>query len=358
VWLGSDNAKGFGLEFSEGTKVDFGSGALARVIHLTPQGGVLELKQGHAALEVVPLPGARWSLRAGPFTIVVTGTKFDVVWDAEADSLEVVMHEGQVMLVGCGFGEGRSLTVGQTARARCKDSSIAVGYGQHVEFGSVSEAGSGSSPPGARADETSSAQAGVAPSEPAAPTGQVAGPNHPTAEGVSGGDGHAEPRPSTSASASPALDWRALAQAGSYAQARQAVEAAGFESTLAQLGPSDLMLLGEALRHAGALDKSAQTFVTLRRRFGGSNEASMAAFALGRLHFDARRAYGNAARWFSAYLKESPNGAFAREALGRLMEANFKGRNVAESERLARRYLKLYPAGPHAELATRIRGRN
>jgi TolA-binding protein len=114
------------------------------------------------------------------------------------------------------------------------------------------------------------------------------------------------------------------------------------------------MLLGEVARHAGAGERAERAFRVLRERFQGTAEASFAAFALGRLQFDAYGSYASAARWFRVYLKEQPGGSFAREALGRLMEATSRAQNHSEAQRLARRYLQVYPAGPHAELASRI----
>ncbi|MGC4067479.1 MAG: hypothetical protein QM784_23090 [Polyangiaceae bacterium] len=58
-----------------------------------------------------------------------------------------------------------------------------------------------------------------------------------------------------------------------------------------------------------------------------------------------------AARWFSAYLAEQPQGNFAREASGRLVESLHRAGHFAEAQRAAKRYLAVYPTGPHASFA-------
>jgi TolA-binding protein len=95
----------------------------------------------------------------------------------------------------------------------------------------------------------------------------------------------------------------------------------------------------------------------LRQRFAGSEEAAFATFALGRLEFDGFGAHAQAARWFRTYLREQPQGPFAREALGRLMESLHRGGEAREARRLAQNYLRRYPSGPHAALASRLTSR-
>ena len=65
-------------------------------------------------------------------------------------------------------------------------------------------------------------------------------------------------------------------------------------------------------------------------------------------------AYSQAARSFRTYLKERPGGPMTREALGRLMEASQKEGDTASARAAAERYLRDYPSGPHAKLASRL----
>ena len=99
-----------------------------------------------------------------------------------------------------------------------------------------------------------------------------------------------------------------------------------------------------------------QAYETARRRFPGNERAAVAAFALGRIAFDQRGNYSDAARWFRSYLTEQPSGRLARDALGRLMEAFHRAGDKASARGEAAHYLELYPTGPHAEFARRVTG--
>ena len=115
-----------------------------------------------------------------------------------------------------------------------------------------------------------------------------------------------------------------------------------------------IALLSDVARHAGANRQAEQALVVLRRRFPGTGDAALAAFALGRLEFDEFHAYARAAVWFRTYLNERPSGSMTREALGRLIEACYRARDVEGARSAAARYLRDYPSGPHAELASRV----
>ena len=54
------------------------------------------------------------------------------------------------------------------------------------------------------------------------------------------------------------------------------------------------------------------------------------------------------------YLDETPRGPLAREALGRLMEAQSLAEDSVAAVSSAARYLETYPGGPHALLAKRL----
>ncbi|HEX6245102.1 MAG TPA: hypothetical protein VFZ61_29475, partial [Polyangiales bacterium] len=91
-----------------------------------------------------------------------------------------------------------------------------------------------------------------------------------------------------------------------------------------------------------------------RRRFPGSKEASTAAFTLGRMAFDQRARYADAARWFAVYLAEQPDGPLMGDARGRLLEAHQHLGNTAAARREAEGYLRRFPDGPYADQARRI----
>lgn len=109
-------------------------------------------------------------------------------------------------------------------------------------------------------------------------------------------------------------------------------------------------------RFSGQPAQAAAALRELRERFPAHPHASDAAFMLGRLAFDQQEAPGAAAHWFSLYLEEAPQGTFASEALGRLIECHVRLDEGPAAERTARRYLARHPDGPHAQLARDLTG--
>ncbi|MBW2509121.1 MAG: tetratricopeptide repeat protein [Deltaproteobacteria bacterium] len=90
-----------------------------------------------------------------------------------------------------------------------------------------------------------------------------------------------------------------------------------------------------------------------RSRFPGTDAAADAAFVLGRMQFHSG-AHRSSATWFETYLRERPDGRFAREAAGRLVEAYYRSGDEDHARDAAERYLRQYPDGPHAGLARSV----
>jgi len=145
-------------------------------------------------------------------------------------------------------------------------------------------------------------------------------------------------------------------RAGRHGEALDAVEAVGFSAECATASAADLVSLGDAARYVGRLERATEAYETVRRRFPGNERSAVAAFALGRIAFDQRRSYADAARWFRTYLVEQPGGRLARDALGRLVEAFQRAGDMSSARREAAHYLELYPTGPHADFARRVMG--
>jgi hypothetical protein len=301
------------LRFSDGSTFTMTSATRARVADTNAHGATVVLENGSIDAAVVHRPAGHWRVVAGPFTVLVTGTKFDVHWNAAEQTFSLKLHEGSVTVLG---------------------PSLADGTGRHVSPG-----------------EELSVSVERAP---------VAEKNVDVAAPVVD-RGHADPGRSPSPPEKPEVtkrvSWKQLALDAHYADALSAAEMDNFQALCRRESSRDLLLLGDTAHFAGSIDRAEQAFRSVRSRFPGGHEAAVAAFSLGRIAYDERHNFGGSADWFQTYLREEPAGTLAREASGRLIEAYRAAGNLSAARDAAATYLATYPAGPHAALARSIGNR-
>ncbi len=331
AWLDAPETASLPLRFSDGTRVEVAPRARLRLLELGNRGALLALESGGAGVEVAHGENRRWELRAGPFIVRVTGTRFDLSWRPNEDQFELVLNEGQVELAGCGFGDGRKLVAGQTVRASCRDGAVEVSFSSGVAVAGGTNAPPSPVPVPPVPEVTSDARAQTSVAMPKAAAAFTGASSAVPVE----------------------VEWKSLAEQGRYKDALVAVDRLGFMAECARARADELVLLGDTARHAREPNKARQAFSLVRQRFFGTSHAGVAAFSLGVLEFDHWGDFAKAADWFRTYVKENPKGPLIREARGRLMEA-LQRSGSDEARSLATSYLRDYPAGPHAELAQRI----
>jgi len=305
------------LRFSDGSSIVAGPHTTARVTQISPDGAQLTLERGHVDAHVVHRDGSRWQVEAGPFAVHVTGTRFGVNWDPQADKLAVSVSEGRVEVSG-GGQPLHVLTAGSALE-------LSAGAGNELR----------------RAFE--------APAEPTATAAPEPSADNATPDSARDEDELIRPRKP----AEHKPDFRELSTAGRYREALALVEQLGFGAQCESLGARDLLTLGSTARLAGRADLASAAYQAARRRFPSSSEAGISAFSLGRLASDAGHA-SDASAWFKRYLTEQPSGPLAREAAGRLIELLHQTGRDAEARAAADDYLKRYPTGPHAALARSV----
>lgn len=303
------------LSFSDGTRIGIAAGARARVAEVTSRGARLLLESGVVSANVVHRDGTRWLVDAGPFEVKVTGTRFDVAWQPAEQAIVVTLHEGSVVVSGCGLADGQRVSAGQQLHASCKLGTATLG------------------PITAEALPVPSGTPAALPLTALAEPTTTAASSLPDA-----------PRPA------PALFASASASSSAFPSASSSAVASALPSA------SDLLARANADRYAGRFDAATEALETVRRRFGGSEASATAAFELGRIAFDRHHDFAAAGDWFDTYLRERPSGALAREALGRAIESRHRAGDSARAAKLATRYLATYPDGPHATLAGRLAG--
>lgn len=302
------------VDFSDGSSVVLEPSSVATVAELRRHGAELTLATGEAKVHVVHRRHTDWLLNVGPFRVRVTGTRFKVQYDPASDALELSMKEGSVVVSGCTLGqEGRKVLANETLRASCRTEQTVASEASAPE---VVEATGPVQPVVEAAGEPTRARRETAP--------------RPSAHVVPG-----DP------------EWLTLAHSGEYSDSYAQLGPI-FEHELGVRGPEELTLMADVARLSGHWDQAEHAYRTLRSRFGSTSRAASAAFSLARLAFDQRQSYSEAARWFQVYLDEEPSGPFAREALGRRVEALHRAGDTRAARSEATRYLQIYPNGPHA----------
>jgi hypothetical protein len=300
--------------FTDGTEVRVGKGARARIVDVERHGARVALEQGRASLRVVHRPDAHWSVDAGPFSIAVTGTEFDVDWSASDGVLVVELRSGGVIVRGPLAVDGIGVRAGQRLVASLPERRL------HIEplvepFAAHAEA----------------------PKEPFVQSVPALEPER------------VEPRAAAERPAPP-LSWTKRVASGDFRSVLAEARSRGLGETLGQAPLGDLVALADAARYTGSLEIARGALEAQRKRYPTSTDARAAAFLLGRMAED-KGATGEAINWYERYLSEAPRGAFAAEALGREMLATQRARGARSATTLAARYLERFPRGPYAEAA-------
>ena len=114
-----------------------------------------------------------------------------------------------------------------------------------------------------------------------------------------------------------------------------------------------LLDVADTARLAGDAARAREIYDRVRVRFPRTAEAAKAAFLLGRMA-EASGAADEALRSYAAAMNESPNGAFAQEALGRTMTLEQQRGNDERARELASAYLDKHPNGPYRAYATSV----
>lgn len=254
--------------------------------------------------------------------VAVTGTVFDLRWQASEEILEVEMHDGAVVVSGPLIPDELKLRAQERLTVNARAQTINI---RRV----AAEPEPAAAPlPGADGAESPARQAPPNRLElaRAAPSGSVA-------------------RPSV-------LGLAELLAAGQPAAVLARAETRGIDWCLANASSDDLAALADAARYGRRIALAERALLSTRQRFPGTRKAREATFFLG-TNAEASSP-SDAVRWYDQYLKEDGAGTYAREALGRELAllrqlgGNGRARPAAED------YLRKYPTGPYASVARSI----
>lgn len=118
-WIWAPDSQTTEVLFSDRSQVSVRSGSRMRVLGLSRQGAELAIEQGTLEVQVEGSRFTEYHLWVGPFELFMTRGKAVATWDPSTLQLDLVVHEGYVVIAGCQFGEGRSVTSGKELGTRC-----------------------------------------------------------------------------------------------------------------------------------------------------------------------------------------------------------------------------------------------
>jgi hypothetical protein len=161
------------------------------------------------------------------------------------------------------------------------------------------------------------------------------------------------PRPALGAAA-PRARWSERLADGGAAGILAEAQRRGVASVLARASSEDLAALADAARFRKQDELARRVLLAQRRRFPGTLRAEEASFLLGRLADGPAGRDPDALAWYDRYLREAPAGAYAAEAMGRMMLVLEREQRTEEARTLAADYLRRFPQGVYARAARAV----
>jgi hypothetical protein len=317
--------EGATLHFSDESEIAMGTGSRIRVRHLEATGARLMLEGGGVQVHIRPRPRASWAIDAGPYVVRVTGTEFDLSWKAEEQMLDLALHKGSVTVEGPLADGSIRMVAGQHLVARAREASL-----------SITDLGGPASP---------SAAVAIVPPAPDAPAESVARSAPAMTPAV---------RSAASANRAPSsTSWASQLARGDFAGVLDEAQRRGIERTLAEAPLPDLAALADAARYSRRAEIARAALGAERSRFAGSMPAHDAAFFLGGLSESSGDDVA-ALDGYDTYLRESPSGPYASQALGRKLLLVHKLHGVEEARPIAAAYLTRFHDGPYADYAHKV----
>ena len=312
------------LAFSDGTNIRVLPSTGARVVDVGMRGARLILEDGRAHVHVAHRPGADWQLQAGAFIIHVHGTAFLVEWNAAQSRLDLQMESGVVSVDGPRSGDTVMVRDGESLSVRL-DGSRMVAIAQP--------------PPAARAPAVSGSQEVPGPVEAPLPVDPI--PPVPPMNAT-------RPAPGV---APLSARWPERLADGDTAGILADAHRRGIASVLVDGSSEDLAALADAARFRKQDALARRVMLAQRHRFAGTLRAEEASFLLGRLADGPGGRASDALAWYERYLREAPSGAYAAEAMGRMMLVLERQLRTDQARDVAVAYLRRFPQGVYARAA-------
>ncbi|HZU84925.1 MAG TPA: FecR domain-containing protein [Polyangiaceae bacterium] len=361
------------VRFSDQSDLGLEPGTRLRITDLEVRGARVMLEGGTLHARIHSRPRNRWTLAAGPYIVHVTGTRFDLAWRVDEQTLDLRLREGSVVVEGPLAEAGLKVAAGQHLIANANADTLSLeesGSGAAIGSSSTSSSGTAPSVPavGAAPSGGSTAPASAeAPDPSSAASGPASGPerssasNAPAAPGSRGASPSASGGQTLARGAGPVghareggqASWGSRVATGDFDGVLDEAERRGLGRALAEASRSDLAALADAARYARRQEVAVRALTAERARFPGTVQARDASFFLAGLA-EGQKSDGAALDWYDTYLRESPSGAYASQALGRKMMIVQRVTGAAQARPIALEYLARFPDGPYAPQARQL----
>lgn len=322
-YISSDSPQA-AVRFSDQSDLGLAVGTRMRISHLEVRGAHVMLEGGALHVRIHPQPRASWTLNAGPYVVHVTGTEFDLAWRGDEQTLDLQLHRGSVVVEGPLAAGGVKVDAGQHLIANTKAGSLSL----------VDELNAAARSPDAIGTRL-------------APASQAA-----AGRSASGSPSRVAPTGPTSARAEEP-NWNTRVAHGDFDGVIEDADRRGIDKVLAESTPIELAALADAARYARRRDVAKRALTAERSRYPDSLQARDAPFFLGSID-EAQKNDAAAIEWYDVYLRESADGAYASQALGRKMVLAQRIRDVDSARAIATTYLARFPDGPYASSARKL----
>jgi TolA-binding protein len=321
------------VRFSDHSELGLEPGTRLRVSQLEVHGARMMLEGGLLHVHIRPRPAASWAIDAGPYVVHVTGTEFDLAWKVDVQTLDLRLTRGSVTVEGPLANDGIHMQAGQHLVANASDGSLSI---VDERSAGAPEFDAPAMTPASRGAETTLSGPSVTSAPPASATltSTVAPP---------------APVPHSSVGAS----WSARVAHGDFAGVIEGAERKGIDKTLAEVSLLDLAAVADAARYERRQDIARRALVALRTRFSGSVQARDAAFFLGGLA-ENQNDSASALDGYETYLRETPSGPYASQALGRKFMIMQRLQGAEAARPFASQYVDRFPDGPYAPNARKL----
>ncbi len=322
------------LDFSEGSTIRLSPRSGIRVVSTSTNGAVVSVERGTASVDIVHREGTQWRFSAGPFSILVVGTAFNITWFPESGRFSLELVEGEVEIFGSDSEQRRSLYAGETFNGWSREGRM-----------EIVETGDG----GATSEEEESGDGTVTLAELRQPDNPAARESQIMTADKSTGETNRGVNPDT-----PVVKVVDTVDADAVLGSRENEPES--RDTAASPSAGEWLATADGIRLEGDKDEAEERYLRIRQLYPGTKSAVLAAFSLGAMAFDLDGDYKKAFRWFEIYISEQKGSGPVREARGRVIESLYRLGDFSGAAEKSVDYLGRYPDGPHAPLAKKLAG--